>query len=135
MSNIARTLWLWDTLPQKGLKSEEQTWLKEGDAVENVHRLSLANYKKSSFERICSGVRPPHTVEHTLDILATLVELAKPGAEFIINQVVVADEGSTSPPNTRLNTISGIHKNLKLAGLTKLKRLVKLLLPRIQLRI
>ena len=41
MSGNARTLWLWDTLPQKGLKSEEQTWLKEGDAVENVHRLSL----------------------------------------------------------------------------------------------
>lgn len=80
-----------------------------------------ANYKKSSFERICSGVRPPHTVEHTLDILATLVELAKPGAEFIINQVVLADEGSTSPSNTRLNTVSGIHKNLKLAGLTKIE--------------
>ena len=41
MPGIGRTLWLWDTLPQKGLKSEEQTWLKEGDAVENVHRLNL----------------------------------------------------------------------------------------------
>lgn len=121
MPGIGRTLWLWDTLPQKGLKSEEQTWLKEGDAVENVHRLNLANHTKSSFERICSGVRPPHTVQHTLDLLATLVELAKPGAEFIINEVVLDDAGSASPPNTRLNTISTIHKNLKLAGLIKIE--------------
>ena len=36
-----KTLWIWDTLPQKTIKSEEQTWLKEGDAVENAHRLKL----------------------------------------------------------------------------------------------
>ena len=41
MDNSPKTLWVWDTLPQKELKSEEQTWLKAGDAVENVHRLKL----------------------------------------------------------------------------------------------
>ena len=49
------------------------------------------------------------------------MELAKPGAEFIINEVVLDDAGSASPPNTRLNTISTIHKNLKLAGLIKIE--------------
>ena len=43
MHNNVKTLWIWDTLPQKGLKSDEQTWLNEGDAVENVHRLTLGN--------------------------------------------------------------------------------------------
>ena len=41
MNEEVKTLWLWDTLPKEVLKSEEQTWLKEGDAVENVHRLAL----------------------------------------------------------------------------------------------
>ena len=52
MNKEVKTLWLWDTLPKKDLKSEEQTWLKEGDAVENVDRLALGiiidnNYKTS----------------------------------------------------------------------------------------
>ena len=41
MDNSPKTLWVWDTLPQKELKSEKQTWLKAGDAVENAHRLKL----------------------------------------------------------------------------------------------
>ena len=41
MDSSPKTLWVWDTLPQKELKSEEQTWLKAGDAVENAHRLKL----------------------------------------------------------------------------------------------
>ena len=41
--SMGRTLWIWDTLPQKGIKSEDQTWINEGDAVENVHRLTIGN--------------------------------------------------------------------------------------------
>ena len=41
-----RTLWIWDTLPKKGLLSDDQKWLNEGDAVENVHRLNLGNDSK-----------------------------------------------------------------------------------------
>ena len=40
-----RTLWVWDTLPQKGLNPDDQSWLREGDAVENVHRLKLGNIR------------------------------------------------------------------------------------------
>ena len=39
--SLGRTLWIWDTLPQKGLQSADQTWLNEGDSVENVHRLNI----------------------------------------------------------------------------------------------
>ena len=55
MSGNTKTLWLWDTLPQKGLTAEEQTWLKEGDSVENVHLLNLGKninpfYQASTLE-------------------------------------------------------------------------------------
>ena len=56
MHNNAKTLWLWDTLPQKGLKSEEQTWLNEGDAVENVHRLTLGNLLSNKYYQIVLSV-------------------------------------------------------------------------------
>ena len=46
--NMGRTLWIWDTLPQKGIKSEDQTWINEGDAVENVHRLTIGNNYKTN---------------------------------------------------------------------------------------
>ena len=56
MHNNVKTLWLWDTLPQKGLKSEEQTWLNEGDAVENVHRLTLGNLLSNKYYQIVLSV-------------------------------------------------------------------------------
>ena len=52
MHNNVKTLWIWDTLPQKGLKSDEQTWLNEGDAVENVHRLTLGNLISNKYYQI-----------------------------------------------------------------------------------
>ena len=61
MNEEIKTLWLWDSLPKKGLKSEEQTWLKEGDAVENVDRLALGttanNRYKSSGKKWSSRIR------------------------------------------------------------------------------
>ena len=58
----------------------------------------------SSFDCIDSGTRPPHTLEHDLDILATFVELAKPGAEVNIAQVVKNDEAETLTPNATLKS-------------------------------
>jgi len=104
-----RTLWLWNTLPKKGLKAEDQTWKKEGDAVENVHRLKLANYGKSSFGSACSGVQPPHTVQHNVDVLGNIVDLVKPGAIISVVQVV---GGAKLPPSSQLVT------DMKLAGMT-----------------
>ena len=81
-----------------------------------------ANYPKSNFGRICSGVRPPHTVEHTLELLATLIDLAKPGAEIIINQVVSDEDAMQSSSNICLSTLSDINKNLKLAGFINIEK-------------
>ena len=53
MNKEVKTLWLWDTLPKEVLKSEEQTWLKEGDAVENVDRLALGRIVDNSYNSSC----------------------------------------------------------------------------------
>lgn len=84
-----------------------------------------ANYPKSNFGRICSGVRPPHTVEHSLELLATLMDLAKPGAEIIIHQVVSDEDAMQSTSNIRLSTLSDIKKNLKLAGFVNIENSTK----------
>ena len=77
-----------------------------------------AQHPKSSFDRICSGSRPPHTVEHDLDILATFVEVAKPGSDVRITQVVKND---TSKDQSPLGLASTLVKNVKLAGLINIK--------------
>lgn len=50
MNKEVKTLWLWDTLPKEVLKSEELTWLKEGDAVENVDHLALGIIVDNSYK-------------------------------------------------------------------------------------
>lgn len=126
VASSGRTLWLWNTLPKNGLDAKDQTWLKKGDAVENIHRLKLANHGKSSFDRICSGTRPPHTVQHDLDLLAIIVELAKPGADIKITQVVNDDIQSDKSSNQPIQASSILVKNLKLAGLTNIATPIKL---------
>ena len=55
-----------------------------------------------------------------MDILATFVELAKPGAEVNIAQVVKYDEAETLTPNATLKSAGDLVKCLKLAGLTNI---------------
>ena len=60
MNKEVQTLWLWDTLPKEVLKSEEQTLLNEGDAVENVDRLALGiivDYSYKSSRIIALSIR------------------------------------------------------------------------------
>ena len=39
-----RTLWVWESLPKDlSSQSQDQGWLNDGDALENVHRLSMGN--------------------------------------------------------------------------------------------
>ena len=42
----------------------------------------------ATFDRICSGLRPPHSVQHDLDLLALVATLGKPGAKVTICQAV-----------------------------------------------
>ncbi len=36
-----KTLWIWSSLPKRGLVAEDQNWRKEGDSVENVNRIQM----------------------------------------------------------------------------------------------
>ena len=54
------------------------------------------------------------------------MELAKPGAQFIISQVIFDDLGTASTSNTPLITLSDINKNLKLSGLTNIEEAVEI---------
>ena len=37
---MSKTLWIWESLP-KQLEEADKSWLNEGDAVENVHRIGM----------------------------------------------------------------------------------------------
>ena len=74
-------------------------------------------------------MRPPHTVQHSLDLLATLLELAKPGAELITRQVVLNEADLKAASDSSLKTISDINKNLKLAGFTNIKEEIEIPIP------
>ena len=39
-----RSLWLWEHLPKNIGDKPDQSWLKEGDAVENINRLEMGKY-------------------------------------------------------------------------------------------
>ena len=39
-----KNLWLWATLPKNSEPSQDQSWKRPGDSVENVQRLSLGTF-------------------------------------------------------------------------------------------
>ena len=39
-----RTLWTWAHLPANDEDNMDKSWLHEGDAVENVHRLKISKH-------------------------------------------------------------------------------------------
>ena len=39
-----KTLWVWEHLPKNLAEVPDNSWLKEGDAVENLHRLEMSKY-------------------------------------------------------------------------------------------
>ena len=50
--------------------------------------LVSGGHAPATFDRVCSGLRPPFTVQHDIDLLAHLATLGKPGAKVIICQAV-----------------------------------------------
>ena len=50
--------------------------------------MCTGGHAAATFDRICSGLRPPFSVQHDLDLLAHLATLGKPGAKVTICQAV-----------------------------------------------
>lgn len=103
-----KTLWIWEHLPKN--VEDNKSWLKEGDAVENVHRLQMSGHQPGSFAQINSGARFPHTVSHDLDLLDVIGKLAQPGCQIKIVQAVAENISG-------LISASKLASQLKLAGL------------------
>ena len=91
-----RTLWTWAHLPTNVEDNMDKSWLHEGDAVENVHRLKISGHQPGSFIKINSGARFPHTVQHDIDSLDLIGKLAKPEAKITIVQAVGNGNGLIS---------------------------------------
>jgi len=104
-----RTLWTWAHLPTNVEDNMDKSWLHEGDAVENVHRLKISGHQPGSFIKINSGARFPHTVQHDIDSLDLIGKLAKPEAKITIVQAVGNGNG--------LISASKLVNQMKLAGL------------------
>ena len=55
-----------------------------------VKNLFLGGHDPATFDRVCSGSRPPYTVQHDIDLLGHLATLGKPGAKVTLCQAVNA---------------------------------------------
>ena len=109
-----KVLVVWGDLGDQGTKMQEAVETLQAGvgvqpkiAVENWQRLGMGGHKKSSFQHIFSGCVGLATVDHTLDLLATLSSLLVPGGKLTLVQALSAD----SPP-------SSLTSELVLAGLT-----------------
>ena len=69
MSLVGRNLWVWEHLPKNAEDSLDKSWLNEGDAVENIHRLKIGGHQSGSFSIVNSGIRFPQTIQHDIDSL------------------------------------------------------------------
>jgi len=89
---MERTLWVWQSLPKVLEDNPDKSWLKAGDAVENVQRLAMGGHSPGSFTSIVSGARFPQTVQHNLDLLDQFSKLAKPGSQITVVQATGTEE-------------------------------------------
>lgn len=78
----------------------------------------MSGHAAASFDRICSGLRPPFSVQHDLDLLAHLATLGKPGAKVTICQAV-SDQAEAAPQ--QLKTSSQLVSLIKMSGLVNLQ--------------
>jgi len=109
---MERTLWVWQSLPKVLEDNPDKSWLKAGDAVENVQRLAMGGHSPGSFTSIVSGARFPQTVQHNLDLLDQFSKLAKPGSRITVVQATGTDE---------LMDKAKLISMIKLAGLVDVK--------------
>ncbi|XP_054286865.1 anamorsin homolog [Macrosteles quadrilineatus] len=56
--------------------------------LENIDRLTLANYSDSTFDIVLSNVGKPYTYIHSIQILGEVLRLLKPSGSFVFRTVV-----------------------------------------------
>lgn len=83
-------------------------------ALENAERLAMGGHSSSTFDAVFSCCLWPFAIDHSLELMAEVARLAKPGARVRVTQLVrpsgAADDGT-------LVATEKLHSTLKLAGL------------------
>ena len=104
---------VWSDLGEQGSELQEAVSKLQaavGDqpkvSVENWERLGLAGHSKSSFQHVFSGCLGLATVDHSLDVLASLTSLLSPGGRLSLVQAL---PGSQPPSSlTSLLVLAGL---------------------------
>ncbi|NXL51041.1 CPIN1 protein, partial [Podilymbus podiceps] len=90
-------------------------------SVENIKQLSQSAHRESSFDVILSGVVPGSTAQHSVEVLAEIARILKPGGRVLLKEPVVAESGN----NSRIKTAAKLPTALTLSGLVEVKELQK----------
>ncbi|KAJ7426427.1 Anamorsin [Willisornis vidua] len=90
-------------------------------SVENVNQLSQSAHRESSFDVILSGVVPGSAAQHSMELLAEIARILKPGGRVLLKEPVVTESGN----NSRIKTTAKLLTALTLSGLVEVKELQK----------
>ncbi|XP_041883135.1 anamorsin [Corvus kubaryi] len=118
---------VWDSSsPVEGLKDlvDKVQALVGADnrvSVENVNQLPQSAHRESSFDVILSGMVPGSTAQHSVELLAEVARILKPGGRVLLKEPVVTESGS----NGKIKTAAKLLTTLTLSGLVEVKELQK----------
>uniref|UniRef100_A0A8C5T2Q6 Anamorsin n=1 Tax=Malurus cyaneus samueli TaxID=2593467 RepID=A0A8C5T2Q6_9PASS len=90
-------------------------------SVENVNQLPQSAHKESSFDVILSGMVPGSTAQHSVELLAEVARILKPGGRVLLKEPVVTESGN----NGKIKTAAKLLTTLTLSGLVEVKELQK----------
>ncbi|NXF81383.1 CPIN1 protein, partial [Sclerurus mexicanus] len=90
-------------------------------SVENVNQLSQSAHRESSFDVILSGVVPGSAAQHSVELLAEVARILKPGGRVLLKEPVVTESGN----NSRIKTAAKLLTALTLSGLVEVKEVQK----------
>uniref|UniRef100_A0A8C0ZBI6 Anamorsin n=1 Tax=Cyanistes caeruleus TaxID=156563 RepID=A0A8C0ZBI6_CYACU len=62
-------------------------------SVENVNQLPQSAHRESSFDVILSGMVPGSTAQHSVELLAEVARILKPGGRVLLKEPVVTESG------------------------------------------